>query len=116
MPCVSPDARNYVGFNASEVKRICSNPSSEGVLVSSSLSFYGYTSEVQFKPEDLANWCEICVQGGVVDDATFNSHFTKTVGASRNFDWLALLFASFMVAVKPPVTICSLPVLETDSE
>jgi hypothetical protein len=35
MPCVSPDARNYVGFNASEVKRICSNPSSEGVLVSS---------------------------------------------------------------------------------
>ena len=80
------DAPDYAGFNLTLVAEVCAAPTD---------SVWGpdYRATV-------VSWCETCVfNDGRVDELTFFSLAQANVAAMGPFDWVALVFATVVVAL-----------------
>ena len=78
---VAPD---YVGFNLTLVAEVCAAP----------------TDRLGIPRASVVSWCETCVYNdGQVDELTEFSFAQANVAAMGPFDWVALVFATVVVAL-----------------
>lgn len=89
-----PDAADFVGFNTTAVAEICRNP--VDVVQINNGGF-----EDIYPRAAVASWCAACVHplDMSVDPVTEQSVARAEFDAMATFDWIALLFAAFMVAL-----------------
>jgi hypothetical protein len=87
---------DFVGFNVTLVAEVCSNPT-ERV----GWNAYGSGQEMPFTRAAVASWCEGCVSviDMAVDPLTQGTLIAANVAAMGPFDWVALFFAIFVVAL-----------------
>lgn len=87
----------FVGFNLTLVAEVC---------VTFPLGRRGTGgnggNEWTFPPAAVASWCEACVRAvdGTVDSSTQTARISLNVSAMNRVDWIALVFATFVVACK----------------
>ena len=61
----------------------------------------GYLNEIRFTHATVVSWCHACVfTDGQVDDLTSPALAKANVIAMGSFDWVALVFATVVVALK----------------
>ena len=87
---VAPD---YVGFNLTLVAEVCAAPTDR-------LGIGESKNERPFPRASVVSWCETCVfNDGQVDELTLVSLAQANVAAMGPFDWVALIFATVVVAL-----------------
>eukprot|EP01047_Picozoa_sp_COSAG01_P015683 COSAG01_NODE_789_length_13572_cov_322.875158_2_plen_313_part_00 len=86
-------APDYAGFNLTLVAEVCAAPTDR-------LGTDGFGAEVPFPRASVFSWCETCVfNDGQVDELTGHSLAQANVAAMGPFDWVALVFATVVVAL-----------------
>ena len=90
------DSTDFVGFNVTLVTEVCSNPRDRV-----GWDAYGGGDELPFSSAAVASWCEACVtvMDMAVDPLTQGTLIAANVAAMGPFDWISLLFATFVVAL-----------------
>ena len=88
-----PHASDYAGFNLTLVAEVCAAPTDRLGLNENGL-------EIAFTRAAVVSWCETCVfNDGRVDELTGSSLTQANVAAMGPFDWVALVFATVVVAL-----------------
>jgi hypothetical protein len=92
-------ADRFVGYNLTAVKEVCADPSAVADEYAFSVNSRGtpYTERMA----TTISWCETCVHSvdGTVNPTTEESFIANNVAGMGPFDWVALVFASFVVAL-----------------
>jgi hypothetical protein len=87
------EAPDYAGFNLTLVAEVCAAPTDRVGLNENGL-------EIAFTRAAVVSWCETCVfNDGRVDELTGSSLTQANVAAMGPFDWVALVFATVVVAL-----------------
>lgn len=83
----------FGGFNASLAAEICAHPAAR-------MGNNGAGDDWPFTRAGVASWCETCVHrvDGTVDPIDQRNFIAANVAAMGLFDWVALTFATFVVA------------------
>ena len=82
--------RNYAGFNLTLVAEACAAPTDR----------FGRETWYLFPRAAVVSWCETCVfNDGQVDELTVPILGQANVAAMGSFDWVALFFATIVVAL-----------------
>ena len=89
-----PDMANFAGWNTTAVAEICSNPIDVIEINNAGV-------EDLYPRAAVASWCEACVHpiDMTVDPMTHPGIVAANVEAMAPYDWVALLFATFVVAL-----------------
>ena len=82
-----------MGFNLTLVAEVCAAPTDR-------LGIDGLANELPFPRASVVSWCETCVfNDGQVDELTAHSLAQANVAAMGPYDWVALVFATVVVAL-----------------
>eukprot|EP01043_Picozoa_sp_COSAG02_P040537 COSAG02_NODE_3290_length_6997_cov_20.105973_2_plen_302_part_00 len=86
-------APDYASFNLPLVAEVCAAPTDR-------LGINGFGNQISFPRASVVSYCETCVfNDGRVDDLTSMSLAQANVAAMGPFDWVALVFATVVVAL-----------------
>jgi hypothetical protein len=88
-----PEYEDFAGFNATLVEEVCADPTDYDGRPD-------WATSATF-PKLVKSWCETCVSpiDIRVDPLTIDSLLAANVAAMGSFDWVALVLATFIVAL-----------------